>query len=157
MDEEYAMSEDQDASAYLRYHPAAEHDIDSQYLGSLAEYQETPGGVMRARMRAVKESNTPRKVEVTDGDDWMDMLQKTISPQKRDRAALKSLDIADSHEQLQQSTRGDMPIARSRIVSDGRGFATSIDLMNSLFEKARSPVKTVQAPAPSKGFKVGAH
>ncbi|KAJ9151205.1 Nuclear protein 96-domain-containing protein [Pleurostoma richardsiae] len=153
MDEEYAMSEDQDASAYLRYHPAAEHDIDSQYLGSLAEYQETPGGVMRARMRAVKESNTPRKVEVTDGDDWMDMLQKTISPQKRDRAALKSLDIADSHEQLQQSTRGDMPMARSRIVSDGRGFATSIDLMNSLFEKARSPVKTVQAPAPSKGFK----
>ncbi|ROW08527.1 hypothetical protein VMCG_03045 [Cytospora schulzeri] len=138
MDEEHALPEDQDASAYLGYHQAAEPDYDSPYMGSMAEYQETPGGIMRARMRAIKDSNTPLKLQVADGDDWMDMLQKTISPAKRDRAALKMINEEEAYEDLKASTRQDAPQAKPNVVSDGRGFATSIELMNSLFEKPRA-------------------
>ncbi|KIH94179.1 nucleoporin nup189 [Sporothrix brasiliensis 5110] len=123
--------------------------------------QETPAGIMRARLRAIKESNTPLKLQVADGDNWMDMLQKTVSPQKRDRAALKALgehgapekpsfneSIANFDKKAAASTAG-----RGFGANDNRGFATSIDLMNSLFEKAKAP--TTQAPetiAPAKGF-----
>ena len=49
-----------------------------------------------------------------------------------------------------------VPAARSRVVSDGRGFATSIDLMNSLFGQTKSPVKAAKVSAKPKGFEVGA-
>lgn len=123
--------------------------------------QETPAGIMRARLRAIKESNTPLKLQVADGDNWMEMLQKTVSPQKRDRAALKALgehgapekpafneSIANFDKKAAASTT-----ARGFNANDNRGFATSIDLMNSLFEKAKAP--TTQASetiAPAKGF-----
>lgn len=123
--------------------------------------QETPAGIMRARLRAIKESNTPLKLQVADGDNWMEMLQKTVSPQKRDRAALRALgehgapekpawneSIANFDKKAATSTA-----TRGFNAHDNRGFATSIDLMNSLFEKAKAP--TTQAPetiAPAKGF-----
>ncbi len=78
-------------------------------------------------------------------------------PQKRDRAALKSLDQAGVSQPLGQSIRERAPEARSRaMMGDGRGFATSIDLMNSLFEKAKAPLAQSPTVAPAKGFvKVG--
>lgn len=157
MDVEHALPEDQEASAYLGYHQAAEPEFDSPFNGSMAEYhQETPGGIMRARMRALKVSNTPLKLQVADGDDWMDMLQKTISPQKRDRAALKTINEEETYESLKESVRKETSPAKPRAVSDGRGFATSIELMNSLFEKPKSPVRSaVPATIHTSGFKVG--
>ena len=108
-------------------------------------------------MRAIKESVAPISLQVAGGDDWMDMLQRTTSPQKRDRAALKSVDQAGFGESLGQSMRERAPEARSRaMMADGRGFATSIDLMNSLFEKAKTPAQPLQTITPAKGFmKVG--
>jgi nuclear pore complex protein Nup98-Nup96 len=47
------------------------------------------------------------------------------------------------------------PAPRNRVVSDGRGFATSIDLMNSLFGQTRSPTRVAKVPAQLKGFEVG--
>lgn len=157
MDVEHALPEEQDASSYLGYHQAAEPEFDSPFQGSMAEYQqETPGGIMRARMRALKVSSTPLKLQVADGDDWMDMLQKTISPQKRDRAALKTINEEETYESLKESVRKEVSPAKPKVVSDGRGFATSIELMNSLFEKPKSPVRSA-APntIPTSGFKVG--
>lgn len=157
MDMEHALPEDQDASSYLGYHQAAEPEFDSPFQGSMAEYhQEMPGGIMRARMRALKVSSTPLRLQVADGDDWMDMLQKTISPQKRDRAALKTINEEETYESLKESVRKEVSPAKPRPVSDGRGFATSIDLMNSLFEKPKSPVRsTAPVTIPTSGFKVG--
>lgn len=155
MDVEHALPEDQDASAYLGYHQAAEPETDSPYYGSMAEYQETPGGIMRARMQAIRGANSPLKIQVADGDDWMDMLQKTISPLKRDRAALKTINEEQTYEALKESVRKEGPPA-SKVVSDGRGFATSIDLMNSLFDKPKASVRpAMQATIPTSGFKVG--
>ncbi|KAL2286814.1 hypothetical protein FJTKL_06363 [Diaporthe vaccinii] len=153
MDEEHALPEAQDTSAYLGYHQAAEPDYDSPYHGSMAEYQETPGGIMRARMRAIKDSNTPFKLQVADGDDWMDMLQKIIGPAKRDRAALKAINEEETYEDLKASIRQDAAQAKPRAVPDGRGFATSIELMNSLFEKPKAPARAAPAPIPTSGFK----
>ncbi|KAF3761540.1 hypothetical protein M406DRAFT_357774 [Cryphonectria parasitica EP155] len=158
MNAEHALPEDQAASAYLGYHHAAEPEFDSPYHGgSMAEYQETPGGIMRARLQAIKGANTPLKIQVADGDDWADMLQKTINPQKRDRAALKSINEEATYEALKESIRKeDSSPAKPKIVSDGRGFATSIELMNSLFEKPKTMARSAApAPIPTSGFKVG--
>ncbi|KAF9875976.1 nucleoporin sonb [Colletotrichum karsti] len=144
-DGEYGMSEDEDTvGTPLRHHLAAEQTIDSPEGDMIVTANETPGGILRARMRALKGSATPMKLQVAGGDEWMDMLQRSVSPQKRDRAFLRSVNEAalrPTTEEFETSQKG-------RAVSDGRGFATSIDLMNSLFEKAKVPV----APAPSKGF-----
>ncbi|KAI0133502.1 nucleoporin autopeptidase [Xylariales sp. AK1849] len=142
LDDEYGMSEEQDTSASLGHHLAAEQDDDSFGANQLQFVTETPAGIMRARMRAIKGSDTPAKVTVTAGDDWMDMLQKTISPQKRDRALLKSLHEAETYRMKDnvqhQST------AKKRVVSDSRGFATSIDLMKSIFDQAKAPTEDLK-------------
>ncbi|KAI1160640.1 nuclear protein 96-domain-containing protein [Nemania serpens] len=153
MDDEYAMSEvDDDASDHLGHHPAAEHDEDS-FDGSQSDFaHETPAGIMRARMRAIKSSATPVKVQVSAGDDWMDMLSKTISPQKRDRALLKSIHELDNFRSARDIAREASP-TKKRIVSDSKGFATSIDLMNSLFEKAKVPTENLQASVRPQGVK----
>ncbi|KAI0872596.1 nuclear protein 96-domain-containing protein [Hypoxylon argillaceum] len=153
MDDEYAMSEvNDDTSDHLGQHPAAEHDEDS-FDGSQSDFaHETPAGIMRARMRAIKSSATPLKVQVAAGDDWADMLSKTISPQKRDRALLKSIHEMDSYRSARDSVREASP-TKKRVVSDSKGFATSIDLMNSLFEKAKVPTENLQASVRPQGVK----
>ncbi|KAL7799187.1 nuclear protein 96 domain-containing protein [Trichoderma ceciliae] len=160
---EYDMSEDEDMTrSSLGQHLAAEHDDASSEGGQdIKRATATPGGILRARMRAMKDSVGPVKLEVADGDDWMEMLRKTVSPMKRDRHMLRELagsasrqggktvtfDIDDEPDFRKSSIWG-RSIARpdrkdglatgTQIGMDqGRGFATSIDLMNSLFEKPK--------------------
>ncbi|KAM0322316.1 hypothetical protein ACHAQA_009606 [Verticillium albo-atrum] len=145
-DDEYDMYENEDGTGpSLEQHLAAEQQSDSSDDPG-SPIIETPGGILRARMRAIKGSATPLRLQVADGDAWMDMLQKSVSPQKRDRALLKS----DAESGARPNGENDFSGTTSRVVSDGRGFATSIDLMNSLFEKAKAPV--AKAPPPSMGF-----
>ncbi|TGJ79094.1 hypothetical protein E0Z10_g9671 [Xylaria hypoxylon] len=153
MDDEYAMSEvNDDASDHLGHHLAAEHDEDSFHDNQSDLAHETPAGIMRARMRAIKSSATPMKVQVAAGDDWMDMLSKSISPQKRDRALLRSIHEANNYRSARDIVGKTSP-AKKRIVSDSKGFATSIDLMNSLFEKAKVPAEHLQASVRPQGVK----
>jgi nuclear pore complex protein Nup98-Nup96 len=115
---------------------------------------DTPGAIVRARMRAAKNSGTPIKSRFAAGNDWTSTLKTTISPQKQDRALLKSRVELQGNEFPADAEP--IPVApRNRVVSDGRGFATSIDLMNSLFGQTRSPVKA-KVPVKAKGFEVGA-
>lgn len=151
-DDEYEMSEEQDTSASLGHHLATEQDDNSFDGSQFGAVPETPAGIMRARMRAIKSSATPMKVQVSSGDDWMDMLSKTISPQKRDRALLRTINEADHHRATDENVRDASP-SKKRVVSDSRGFATSIDLMNSLFEKAKTPAETLQASVRPRGVK----
>ncbi|RYO85414.1 hypothetical protein DL762_005188 [Monosporascus cannonballus] len=152
-DDEYAMSEANEyASAPLGQHHAAEHEDNSPDASQVDLVQETPAGIMRARMRAIKGAETPMKVQVAAGDDWADMLTKTLSPQKRDRALLKSIREADKYPAAGETAEDRSPSKR-RVVSDGRGFATSIDLMNSLFEKAKTPAENFQSSVRPKGVK----
>ncbi|KUJ21806.1 uncharacterized protein LY89DRAFT_681200 [Mollisia scopiformis] len=137
---------DQDmAGSYPEADNTAELGEDSQDDEDMDVMAQTPGVVMRARLRASKIASTPTKFSA--GDDWANTLKKTVSPQKQDRALLKSLIDIHGNEQGPEPT----PMPR-RHVSDGRGFATSIDLMNSLFGQARSPIKTAKNPVKPKGF-----
>jgi nuclear pore complex protein Nup98-Nup96 len=118
----------------------------------MEDLDQIPGGAMRARMRALKNNGTPKKFNA--GNDWAATLQNTVSPKKQDRALLKSLiDIHGNDSRPDEEEPA--PAPRNRVVSDGRGFATSIDLMNSLFGQTRSPKKVANVPAQSKGFEVG--
>ncbi len=152
-----------EAPRLTQHDPAAEPNNDSpEYPQNLPPaITETPAGIMRARLRAIKEANTPMKVQVADGDNWMEMLQKTVSPQKRDRVALKTLGehgaFVDAVKESPTKLDKKAATPRRRNMNDNHGFATSIDLMNSLFEKAKAPTaETSDAITLSKGFvKVG--
>lgn len=151
-DESVSIMDQEMAGSYPEADNTAELEEDSQDedvdMDILAE---TPGAIMRARMRAIK-SGTPVKRSFAAGDDWANTLQATVSPKKQDRALLKSL--IDVYGNDSRPEAEPTPTSK-RVVSDGRGFATSIDLMNSLFGQARSPVKVSKVPAKSKGFEVG--
>lgn len=112
---------------------------------------DTPGALTRARERAVRSTNTPSRTVSTENN-WATALSKTVSPKKQDRALLKG--YIGAHETNARS-EVEAPLPR-RVVTDGRGFANSIDLMNSLFGTNRSPVKVAKIPAMAKGFEVGA-
>ncbi|KAL6361849.1 hypothetical protein LRP88_05327 [Fusarium phalaenopsidis] len=177
--EEYVVSEDEDmARSSLEHHLAAEHD-DASSEDAQDAVKATPGGILRARMRAVKDSAGPVQLEVADGDDWMEMLRKTVSPVKRDRQLLRELNESPSRQTgvlIDLDKSGNDTLRKSSIwrkstakndrmdnfaastigMDKGRGFATSIDLMNSLFEKPKPAPKNLRASIPGKGFpKVG--
>ncbi|KAL2149362.1 hypothetical protein VTH82DRAFT_8710 [Thermothelomyces myriococcoides] len=112
---------------------------------------QVPAGIMRARMRAFKKSTAPTRIEVAGGDDWTQILQASVrAPRTVDRATLRALnesgavwDLKDQGSPAPQKKNAPMP--------DGAGFATSIDLMKSLFEQAKGPTQPEQA-SPAKGF-----
>ncbi|KAI9049105.1 hypothetical protein LZ554_006953 [Drepanopeziza brunnea f. sp. 'monogermtubi'] len=110
---------------------------------------ETPGVVLRARQRLLKSSETPLKRKFTAADDWANTLQATVSPKKQDRALLKSM--IEIHGDDYRGDSAPTPMPR-RVVSDNRGFATTIDLMHSL-HGTYSPIKAAKVPAKPEGFK----
>ncbi|KAL6890746.1 nuclear protein 96 domain-containing protein [Trichoderma evansii] len=173
---EYEMSEDEDMTrSSIGQHLAAEHDDASSEGGQdIKRTTSTPGGILRARMRAMKDSAGLVKLEVADGDDWTEMLRKTVSPMKRDRQLAKELtgssakrggktvtfDVDEESDFRKSSIWGrsaarpdrkDGQAAGTQIgMEQGRGFATSIDLMNSLFEKPKpKPMRKGSNASPS--------
>ncbi|KAK1759662.1 Nucleoporin NUP145N [Echria macrotheca] len=128
------VDEEQDELVATRF---AENDV------------QVPAGIMRARMRALKKSTAPTKIEVAGGDDWTQILQASVkAPRTMDRATLRALN--ESGAAWEMKDRGS-PAPQKPQVSEGPGFATSIDLMKSLFEQAKGPTQPVQA-SPAKGF-----
>lgn len=167
MGDEYDVSDNEDlASALVGPHHAAELDEASSEDEQDAP-RGTPGGVLRARMRAIKDSVGPVRLEVADGDDWTEMLRKTVSPMKRDRQELRELNESPSKnagkpsdDNLKASAWGRRSMARDKNEGFARnaapeksqGFATSIDLMNSLFEKPKPARENMRASRSAKGF-----
>jgi nuclear pore complex protein Nup98-Nup96 len=133
---------------------AAGLDWDRPAHDSTSSPHPMPAGIMRARMRAIRKSAAPTKIQVTGGDDWTRILQESaMAPRTVDRAQLRAMNESGAY--YEQGKRGS-PAPRGRDVSDERGFATSIDLMKSLFEQAKGPTHPPQATPPAKGFvKVG--
>ena len=93
------------------------------------EHAVQPKSILKASQMSV---GTPTRLIVNMGDDWAEQLQKTLSPKKQDRHALRQsqLQLFKEHDGEEEET----PIAQAPI-RDASGFATSIDLMNSLFGK----------------------
>ncbi|EEP80237.1 predicted protein [Uncinocarpus reesii 1704] len=81
---------------------------------------------------------------------WAEQLQRTISPRKQDRQALREIQndvFADRHDP------DDTPKAKP-LNSKDHGFATSIDLMNSLFRPKQASPRKAQVGKAKKGFEV---
>ncbi|RDA93721.1 hypothetical protein CP533_0267 [Ophiocordyceps camponoti-saundersi (nom. inval.)] len=167
MDDGYDVSEDEDTTrSSIGQHRAAEQDESSSEIDQEPK-RGTPGGILRARMRAMKESIGPVRLEVADGDDWMSMLIKTVSPVKRNRQQLLEQNESPSKRQrtgdlinldgdaglaATSSIFGRSPSKGDRaLIAGNRGFSTSIDLMNSLFQKPRYS-NTAVAPLSTKGL-----
>ncbi|MCJ1350132.1 MAG: Nuclear pore complex protein Nup98-Nup96 [Icmadophila ericetorum] len=95
---------------------------------------------------------TPPKVTFEPDSDWSQQLLRTISPKKQDRQALREIQakLFDPNV-FDQETR--LKVMRSN--QGDTEFATSIDLMNSLFgrEEARKSGRAVKGMAEDTGFK----
>lgn len=130
-----------------------EEEGDGQLSRSVGKDQQVPAGIMRARMRAIKKSTAPTKIQVAGGDDWTQILQQSVrAPRRMDRAALRALNESGAAWEMEE--RGS-PKPKQQNAADTAGFATSIDLMKSLFEQSKGPAQSVQGMA-GKGFvKVG--
>ncbi|KAL3477129.1 nuclear protein 96-domain-containing protein [Aspergillus californicus] len=100
---------------------------------------------------SLKPWNTPPKARLDLTGDWAEQLQRTISPRKQNRDALR---------EIQANAFSDRPLSEDTPTKPStdpkkKSFNTSIDLMNSLFPQTRkqalSPQKP-QKPAQRKGF-----
>ncbi len=97
--------------------------------------------------------DTPGKLVFHGSDEWAQQLQRTISPRKQDRQALRQSQahVMKDRELIYEDT----PKAHSATNGPGQLLATSIDLMHSLFgqEQARRSGRGKQANN-GKGFEV---
>jgi nuclear pore complex protein Nup98-Nup96 len=83
---------------------------------------------------------TPTKPRLDLSGDWAEQLQRTISPRKQDRDALREKQ-AEAFAHREQPD--DAPKESSTTNGRQKCFTTSIDLMNSLFSQ---PTKNVKSP-----------
>lgn len=96
---------------------------------------------------------TPKKLIFNRNGDWAEELQRTISPRKQDRQALRQNQALVLEDLI--IDRGDTPKAAPEMNGTSDQLKTSIDLMNSLFgeEQARRKGLGIQK-AKAKGFEV---
>jgi nuclear pore complex protein Nup98-Nup96 len=85
-----------------------------------------PKSILKASMIARPGLGTPSKVQAVFDDDWANQLQRTVSPRKQDRQALR-----ETQGNVQREHSANMPIFSQSI--GGRQFTTAMDLMDSLF------------------------
>ncbi|KAK3316397.1 nuclear protein 96-domain-containing protein [Apodospora peruviana] len=152
--EDESMVDEQDVYQHETLEQESQHGSidgeDNLTLARFANDNQVPAGIMRARMRAMKKSTAPTRIEVAGGDDWTQILQASVkAPRTMDRATLRALN--ESGAVWEMKDRGSPAPQKPQHVPDGNGFATSIDLMKSLFDQAKAPTQPVQA-APSRGF-----
>ncbi|EAS36157.3 nucleoporin SONB [Coccidioides immitis RS] len=79
---------------------------------------------------------------------WAEQLQRTISPRKQDRQALREIQNSVFAD---RDGSDDTPKAKSQDSKD-KGFATSIDLMNSLFRPRQASPRKSQVAKTREGF-----
>ncbi|KAJ6161132.1 hypothetical protein N7470_004528 [Penicillium chermesinum] len=124
------------AGSFPTLHRSVEQDDDQTTYGDLDTTQPI-----------LKPLGTPPKPRLDLSGDWTEQLQRTISPRKQNRDALR---------EIQASAFTNRPLLNDgspveKTSSPKKGFTNSIDLMNSLFQQqprkqaAPSPLKASQS------------
>jgi nuclear pore complex protein Nup98-Nup96 len=114
------------------FEPELEQEMAGAFpkLAATVEHDDTALDHSPSKLKSILKANdatgTPYKTARIDVDDWTEQLQRTVSPKKLDRRTLKDL-------QATILTEHDEPKFVPTSTTGGIGFATSIDLMNSLF------------------------
>ena len=115
--------------------PNLQHTVERNVSPSADSYMENP-------QPSMKPWGTPSKARLDLSGDWADQLQRTISPRKQNRDALREIQgNAFNDRPLRDTT----PTKKSTMAeAQPKGFTNSIDLMNSLFQQPRK--QQVQSP-----------
>lgn len=102
---------------------------------------------------SMKPWGTPAKAHLDLSGDWADQLQRTISPRKQNRNALREIQANAFSE---RPLHDDAAKEKSTLGARQKGFTTSIDLMNSLFQQPRKqqPQHSLTQNVQAKGFEV---
>ena len=135
------------------------HDEEMDIVGAFPEAAQPdsllpPKSILSLQEQSFNGAGTPRALDLNADDDWADQLQKTINSQKQDREALRR---SKAHFHNDYGIGGEeTPKAMPALSGEAKGFATSIDLMNSLFgkEQSRRSQRDTNKLSKGKGFKV---
>jgi nuclear pore complex protein Nup98-Nup96 len=129
------------------------HDDERMVIGSFPQQDVDDEPFQVAFQASHFGIRTPGKSVKDMGSDWMQQLQRTISPRKQDRQALKESQALLFKEHDMDLVEMPKSIAPVR---DGSEIVTSIDLMNSLFgqEQLRKSGRAVKKGGKAKGFEV---
>lgn len=110
--------------------------------------------VLKVDERGQIQYGTPAKLNFDHSGDWAEQLQRTVSPRKQDRQALRR------RQDLMYNTNEDdddhTPTTKHKSGTSEKPLATSIDLMNSLYGKqeAQRSGRRDKKVLGEKGFKV---
>lgn len=149
-------TEIQASNSHVEDHVLSVHDDDIEMVGAFPvnDLGLPPKSILKASHQTFDGTGTPKAVSLSFKDDWADQLQKTISPRKQDRQALRGSQayLSRSQDIEQEKT----PRATLTENSGDKDIATSIDLMNSLFgkEQLRRSQRDAKQPSKGKGFEV---
>ena len=110
-----------------------------------------PKSILKPSEQSMDGAGTPRALMLSANDAWADQLQKTISPRKQDREALRRSQayiLTDSHSEHREE-------AKAKYGGE-KDITTSIDLMNSIFgkEQLRKSQREAKQSSKGKGFEV---
>ena len=113
-----------------------------------------PRSIMKSPHQNFVGVDTPGKLRFHGSDEWAEQLQRTISPRKQDRQALRESQayVMKGRGTINEGT----PRANTAANGAVQVLATSIDLMNSLFgqDQARRSSSGIKQVKKSKGFEV---
>ena len=149
-------TEIQASNSHVEGHALSVHDDDIEMVGAfpVTDLGLPPKSILKASHQTFDGAGTPKGLSLSTKDDWADQLQKTISPRKQDRQALRGSQayMAKSQDTEQEKT----PKVKLTENFGDKDIATSIDLMNSLFgkEQLRRSQRDAKQPSKGKGFEV---
>ncbi|KAE8392086.1 nuclear protein 96-domain-containing protein [Aspergillus alliaceus] len=123
--------------------PSLHHTVERDDTKSTGSYENT--------RPSLRPWGTPPKARLDLSGDWAEQLQRTISPRKQNRDALREIQANAFIDRPLHEDDTEEPVADTR----QKGFATSIDLMNSLFQQPQKhPTQSPSKPrnVQPKGF-----
>ena len=158
-------SEIQMSSNELEERSLVVHDEDLEMAGSFPDTgkddidlfnvssNQNPKSILKTSDQNLIGVGTPGKLRFHGSEEWADELQRTISPRKQDRQALRE---NQAYVMKDREFIEDTPKAKTATDGTGQVLATSIDLMNSLFgeDQARRSNRGVKQGKKGKGFEV---
>lgn len=108
-----------------------------------------PKSILKASQPLCSIMGTPGKGKLVFEEDWADQLQRTVSPKKQDRQVLRETQGTVLKERDENVPK------MSQSINNGKPFATSIDLMNSLFGQDTGRKSVAQSKkGAGRGFEV---
>ena len=149
-------TEIQASNSHVEGHALSVHDDDIEMVGAfpVTDLGLPPKSILKASHQTFDGAGTPKGLSLSTKDDWADQLQKTISPRKQDRQALRGSQAYMSRNQDTEQEKTPKVILTEN--SGDKDIATSIDLMNSLFgkEQLRRSQRDAKQQSKGKGFEV---